>query len=96
MIGTCDEGDLEWVEGPYVCNNPCDNSWPDYDHGCYGDKHANGFNCAGSPREHPTTDRRKLFSGAESSWPEDAVLLGLCRYRDLDYQGVEEWVMGES
>ena len=97
MIGTCEEGDLEWEEGPYQCDNKCGEtgSWSSKEYGCLYDQQG-GFSCSGSPRDHPFYDKRKKFSSAETNWASDAILLGLCRYKDEENGiGEDKWVLGD-
>ena len=42
----CELGDMEWVDGPYECSEPCG----DRDESCFNDGWG-GFQCAGSPRK---------------------------------------------
>ena len=46
LVTQCDSGDMEWVEGPYECSEPCG----DRDQSCFNDGWG-GFQCAGSPRK---------------------------------------------
>ena len=46
LVTQCDSGDMEWVEGPYKCSEPCG----DRDQSCFNDGWG-GFQCAGSPRK---------------------------------------------
>ena len=98
MVGSCTTGDLEWVEGPYVCKNECKEYYKDWynKRGCMQDEWG-GFSCSGSPRLHPFYDQRKKFSSEEKNWKMDAILLGLYRYKDnsVDTTTGDNWVLGK-
>ena len=90
LVAQCDAGEMNWVEGPYTCSQPCEKGADS----CFNDDWG-GFQCAGSPRVNPFYDVIKKFSKdmdhtSAADWSVDAWVVAMCRFKDEN----DEWKMG--
>ena len=79
----CEEGGLEWIEGPFDCS-PYELP--------YSEAKDQSWYCLGEPRLYPMTDGKGVYTEYSSLFKNfPARIFGICRFKDEN----DAWIVGD-